>query len=231
MLSVAVLDNSKTVHAGIESYKKERDHDFIMDLLAKDPHNFPDAALVADLDSERIVIPTSTPNSTGKQSISVYCIDAKPVGFVRIFNITHDLCMIGQIAVAEEFRRMGIGEKLLQYAIDTLRSGGAQMIILDTVADNKGAHRLYEKHGFTKMVDAGSQYFYSLQFAQTSVEEHHVPESISVEKTRDLIQQNIPDKTVGTWSTKQHLYWGMSLTVVMMAFLWWLYDGIPVQKL
>jgi ribosomal protein S18 acetylase RimI-like enzyme len=158
----------------IGSYKKERDHAFITALLAKDPHNFPDADKVADLDSEYIEmsIPQldgQTRKYTFKQNILVCCFDAKPVGFVRTFDLSqgkqNGAGQIAQIAVKEEVRRKGVGKLLLTQGVEKLKSAGVKMIILDTMADNVSAHALYEKVGFTKMVDAGSHYLYSMQLS------------------------------------------------------------------
>jgi ribosomal protein S18 acetylase RimI-like enzyme len=156
----------------IESYKKERDHAFITALLAKDPHNFPDTAKVADLDSEYIEMSLPQPDGQVKkhkfkQNILVCCCDTKPVGFVRTFDLSqgkpHGMGQVAQIAVTEEVRRKGIGKLLLTQGVESLKSAGIKMIILDTMADNTAAHALYEKVGFKKMVDAGAHYLYSMQ--------------------------------------------------------------------
>lgn len=158
----------------IEPYKKERDHAFINSLLAKDPHNFPDADKVADLDSEYIEMSIPQPDSPVrkhrlKQNILVCCCDTKPVGFVRTFDLSqgmpHGMGQIAQIAVTEDVRRKGIGKLLLMQGVESLKSAGIKMIILDTMADNTAAHALYEKVGFKKMVDAGSHYLYSMQLS------------------------------------------------------------------
>ena len=65
-----------------------------------------------------------------------------PAGFI------HD------VAVAEEARRTGIGEKLMHAAIDWLRERGAPRVILWSAAANEGAQTLFRDLGFrTTMVE------------------------------------------------------------------------------
>ena len=59
-----------------------------------------------------------------------------PAGFI------HD------VAVAEGQRRLGIGTKLMQAAIEWLRERGAPRVILWTAASNANAHTLFRRLGF-----------------------------------------------------------------------------------
>lgn len=158
----------------IEPYKKERDCEFIIALLAKDPYNFPDANEVADLDTEYVEL--SVPQSDGqtrshrfKQNILVCIYETMPVGFVRTFDLSqgmpYGVGQIAQIAVKKEARHKGIGTLLLIQGIEKLKSSGVKMIILDTMANNTAAHALYEKTGFKKVVDADSHYLYSKELS------------------------------------------------------------------
>lgn len=163
-------NSQESTASGIFSYNNERDHRFITNLLANDPYNFPDADKVADLENEHTEMVMPHGQLKMKQNIFVYCINAQPVGFIRIFDFANDVTrgtphgsgMIAQIAVAEQYRRMGIGEKLLIHGINQLGAAGIGMILLDTMANNHGAHALYEKIGFQKLVDGGSHYLYCL---------------------------------------------------------------------
>lgn len=163
-------NSQESIASDIFSYNNERDHRFITNLLAHDPYNFPDADKVADLDNEYTEMVMPYGQLKIKQNIFVYCINARPVGFIRIFDFANDVTrgtpdgsgMIAQIAIAEQYRRMGIGEKLLIHGITQLRAAGIGIILLDTMANNHGAHALYEKVGFQKLVDGCSHYLYCL---------------------------------------------------------------------
>jgi len=50
--------------------------------------------------------------------------------------------------VAESYRRRGVGQRLLQYAVSDLYQEGAYAIDLYTRSDNYTARRLYERCGF-----------------------------------------------------------------------------------
>ncbi|MEH6631321.1 MAG: GNAT family N-acetyltransferase [Halopseudomonas aestusnigri] len=62
--------------------------------------------------------------------------------------------IIEDMVVAPSGRGMGVGSKILSYAIDFAKQNGCKRITLLTDHDNLGAHRFYQKHGFTpsKMV-------------------------------------------------------------------------------
>lgn len=52
------------------------------------------------------------------------------------------------IAVAEGFKRIGVGSMLLEAAIDMAVTGEAEMFTLEVEADNTKAISFYEKHQF-----------------------------------------------------------------------------------
>ena len=62
-----------------------------------------------------------------------------------------DACfgMVGDILVNPQCRGGGVGNTLLQTAIDWLHSKGIQNIFLESGKDNHPAHRFFEKRGFT----------------------------------------------------------------------------------
>lgn len=55
---------------------------------------------------------------------------------------------ITNIAVHPDFRRRGIGEKLLRAIIDCCKSRGAKRMTLEVRVSNVNAQKLYEKVGF-----------------------------------------------------------------------------------
>lgn len=65
--------------------------------------------------------------------------------------------MISNVAVAEKYRRRGLGRLLMQAAIDEARERNARWLILNVRPWNTGAQRLYEALGF-QVVDTETQY-------------------------------------------------------------------------
>jgi N-acetylglutamate synthase-like GNAT family acetyltransferase len=56
--------------------------------------------------------------------------------------------MVGDILVNPQCRGGGVGNTLLQTAIDWLHSKGIRDIFLESGKDNHNAHRYFEKRGF-----------------------------------------------------------------------------------
>lgn len=63
-------------------------------------------------------------------------------------NIPQDEFYIAHLAVAEKFRRQGIGLKMLAYAEEKTRSQGLLKLSLLTEIENSAARALFEKFGF-----------------------------------------------------------------------------------
>ncbi len=59
--------------------------------------------------------------------------------------------MVCDVLVKEKARSWGIGGRLLQKAIDWLRSKGISDIYLESGKNNHDAHKFFEKRGFVKM--------------------------------------------------------------------------------
>jgi ribosomal protein S18 acetylase RimI-like enzyme len=52
------------------------------------------------------------------------------------------------LAVAPSHQREGIGGRLLDAAIERSRQEGVRRLVLRVLSTNRGARRLYERHGF-----------------------------------------------------------------------------------
>lgn len=59
--------------------------------------------------------------------------------------------MVCDVLVKPGIRKVGIGGRLLQTAIDWLRSKGISEIYLESGKNNHDAHRFFENRGFVKM--------------------------------------------------------------------------------
>lgn len=55
---------------------------------------------------------------------------------------------IHDLLVSDEARRMGVGESLLNAAIEWLREQNMPRVVLGTAAQNENARRLFERRGF-----------------------------------------------------------------------------------
>ncbi len=62
------------------------------------------------------------------------------------------------LAVLAHYRRQGIGERLLQAEVDTMRAAGVTAIRITAEADNRDVVRLYEKLGL-RQVGFGTNYY------------------------------------------------------------------------
>lgn len=78
-----------------------------------------------------------------------------PVGFTLLYAKFSSVGAktnwhIGDLYVARNFRKKGLGEKLLNTAIEFAKKDNASFISLNTANDNYNAQSLYETIGFTK---------------------------------------------------------------------------------
>lgn len=72
------------------------------------------------------------------------------VGFVVLMNIAGEI-HINNIAVKENYRRQGLGEKLLTYGMNSYNKEDLFGYTLEVREDNVQAIGLYEKLGFVKL--------------------------------------------------------------------------------
>jgi ribosomal protein S18 acetylase RimI-like enzyme len=75
--------------------------------------------------------------------------DGTPAGFI-IGEVSGSAGHISKIVVDERFRRMGIGNLLLQTFVDAATKSGCRLCAIEVRTDNTGAISLYEKLAFSK---------------------------------------------------------------------------------
>jgi ribosomal-protein-alanine N-acetyltransferase len=80
--------------------------------------------------------------------VTVDGMEGEGVGGYMIFWIVHGEAHILNIAVAPELRRMGLGKRLLSFAIKLMREKGVVEVFLEVRVSNKASIRLYEGFGF-----------------------------------------------------------------------------------
>ncbi len=74
-------------------------------------------------------------------------VDGKIAAMLVLWFIV-DEAHIATIAVHPDFRRQGLGEQILLYALRAARSEGAQRAFLEVRAGNAAAQAMYKKYGF-----------------------------------------------------------------------------------
>ncbi len=88
-------------------------------------------------------------------------IDGQPAGYVS-FYIRNGKCRVESIGVRPQYRRNGIGRKLMALVEQRCKELKAKSIILETFEKNEAAISLYEKLGYEvigKIID-----YYSIPF-------------------------------------------------------------------
>lgn len=75
----------------------------------------------------------------------------KVIGFIDYW-ITFDSATISQIAISNEFRRKGLGTKLLKEMYDDCYAKRVRNITLEVRTENKSAIFMYEKFGFKNIL-------------------------------------------------------------------------------
>jgi ribosomal protein S18 acetylase RimI-like enzyme len=78
-----------------------------------------------------------------------------PVGFTQLYPKYSSVravknWILNDLFVDVEFRKKGIGEKLIRAAMEFARNDGAKFVQLETAKDNYIAQKLYESIGFRK---------------------------------------------------------------------------------
>ncbi len=58
---------------------------------------------------------------------------------------------LGNLAVAGSWRRLGLGRRLLDWALEKAQERGAERIFLEVRYSNTEAQRLYERRGFMQV--------------------------------------------------------------------------------
>lgn len=75
------------------------------------------------------------------------------IGTVGLMKKTDELAYIKRLIVKEDYRKQGLGEKLLQKALQFAKDRGFKTIYAGTVKENQTAIQFYEKHGFKRSDD------------------------------------------------------------------------------
>ena len=81
----------------------------------------------------------------------------KVVGCIAYKQVNLDTVELGRSSVDKEFRRLGIGQKLLQTVLKTAKENGYEMVLVSTSIAQLHAQKLYEKMNFEFVCSKPSQ--------------------------------------------------------------------------
>lgn len=90
------------------------------------------------------------------ESVIFVALDGnKPVGFTQLYPKYSSARLsknwiLNDLFVDTDYRKQGIGEKLIKTAMDFAKKQGSTFVQLETAVDNDTAQRLYETIGFKK---------------------------------------------------------------------------------
>ncbi len=82
-----------------------------------------------------------------ESSCFIVAVSDKVLGYIGVQEICGE-AYITNIAVFDEYRKKGIGRKLLKSAVDGAKSRSCEFITLEVRESNKSAISLYESEGF-----------------------------------------------------------------------------------
>ncbi len=83
--------------------------------------------------------------------------DGEVLGYI-FYNIVFESAEILRLCVDDEFRRRGIGGRLIDFCKKNAALAGCTQIFLDVRSRNKPAIALYEKAGFVKISERRQYY-------------------------------------------------------------------------
>lgn len=91
----------------------------------------------------------------------------QPVGFTQLYPKYSSVRLsknwiLNDLYVAEDYRKQGIGEKLIKTAMDFARNNGSTFVQLETAINNFTAQHLYENIGFVKQGNDEEFFLYKI---------------------------------------------------------------------
>lgn len=95
--------------------------------------------------------PNFDPSRKGEAALDVIEFEGHSAGFISYYKKSSTHGFIWIFGVDEQFRRKGLGDKLMAHALKQLKSQGAQYVTLTTRLQKTPAIKLYQKHGFVEL--------------------------------------------------------------------------------
>lgn len=85
-------------------------------------------------------------------ALVAFCKLRYPTKFIE-YSDARDPIELGQLYALPGYTGTGVGTTLMEWALGTARKGGHDAILLSVYAENFGAQRFYQRHGFAKIAD------------------------------------------------------------------------------
>lgn len=78
----------------------------------------------------------------------------RPVGTFGLYKVDNSICELRKMYLMKEYRGQGLGQMMLENAIEMAKLLGYQKIVLETISPLKEAISLYMKYGFEEITPA-----------------------------------------------------------------------------
>jgi [ribosomal protein S18]-alanine N-acetyltransferase len=86
------------------------------------------------------------------------------VGYAVLWSVI-DQAELGNVSVAPEWRRQGIGDGLVRTILQRAGERGVREVFLEVRVSNEGAQKLYERYGFAEIARRRNYYLEPLEDA------------------------------------------------------------------
>jgi len=102
---------------------------------------------------------------SGKGGFWIAVQDDQVIGTVGLKDMGENIAKLKRMFVVSDLHGKGVGEALLNYALNHAKAQGFTKIILNTNEHMTRAHHFYEKHGFEHSGKTGTQLHYELSLS------------------------------------------------------------------
>lgn len=125
----------------------------------------------SDIESGRQFIQERLDNNESVIFVALDTDKSTLVGFTQLYPTYSSVRVVknwilNDLYVDKEYRKQGIGEKLIQTAMNFAKENNAKFVQLSTAVDNYTAQSLYEQIGFKKQEPETDFYTYTINLAQ-----------------------------------------------------------------
>ena len=123
-----------------------------------------------DIESAKKFIDARLNNNESVIFVALADNNSKPVGFTQLYPNYSSVRAIknwtlNDLYVDSDYRKQGIGEKLIQTAMEYAKNDNAKFVELSTAVDNYTAQSVYEKIGFKKQEPDTAFYTYRIDLS------------------------------------------------------------------
>lgn len=105
---------------------------------------------------------------SGRGGFWIAVQDDQVIGTVGLKDMGNNIVKLKRMFVASDLHGKGIGEALLNYALNYAKAQGFSKVILNTNEHMIRAHHFYEKHGFKQTGKTGTQLHYEREILKNA---------------------------------------------------------------